>query len=203
MRGAPCCGLLLALAATSLRAGIDVPVAPPPLTVLLDYDRPVSLAASQALASELTSILSDSNINVTLRLRKDIPEHSEFRDLVLFRMKGTCSMQALPIAALSDERGPLALTHEVNGELLPFGEVECDRVRQSLQRTLGRGNPQKYETQFGIALARVMAHELYHMKAHSASHTKEGVTKAALSSEELSTGKLMLPPKARTLLQVR
>ena len=85
----------------------------------------------------------------------------------------------------------------MNGELLPFGEVECDRVRQSLQRTLGRGNPAKHDTRRGIALARVMAHELYHMKAHASTHTKDGVTKAALSSEDLAGGKLLLPRQAR------
>ena len=184
------------MAAFSSYAGVEVS-SPSPLTVLLEYDKPVSPAISQALQNELASILADSKIHVNLLLRKDISDHSEFNDLVLFRMKGTCSMQAYPVGALSDERGPLALTHEVNGELLPFGEVECDRVRQSLQRTLGRGNPAKHDTQLGIALARVMAHELYHMKAHASTHTKDGVTKAALSSEDLAGGKLLLPRQAR------
>lgn len=189
MRYAPCCGLLL-LSALPLMAAS-------PFTILLDYDRPSSAAAQRALESELSSILADSNIQVEVRLRKDIPEHSEFGGLMLFRMRGTCSMQALPIGALSDERGPLALTHASNGELLPFGEVECDRVRRSVQRTVGRGNPLAHESTYGAALGRVMAHEVYHMLAHSAKHTKEGVTKEALTSEELSGSRLTLPDTAR------
>ncbi len=112
-------------------------------------------------------------------------------------------MNALPIGALSDERGPLAMTHSVDGELLPFGEVECDRVRTALQRTVGRSNPEAHQVEYGVALARVMAHEIYHMLAKSAAHTREGVTKQALSSTELSRETLRLSPPAQTALQER
>lgn len=193
MRFAPRCGLFLLLTSLPL-------IAATPVTILLDYDEPSSPAAHRALEKELASILSDSDIHIDLRLRKEVPEHSEFGGLVLFRMRGTCSMRALPIGALSDERGPLALTHASNGELLPFGEVECDRVRQCVQRSIGRGNPGAHEAQYGAALARVMAHEVYHMMAHSSVHTKEGVTKAALSSEELSGERLTLPRQAKDRL---
>lgn len=191
MRGAPCCGLFFAL--WTLPA-----VAATPVTVLLDYDQPSSPAAHRALEAELAHILSDSDIQIDLRLRADVPTSSEFGELVLFRMRGTCSMKALPIGALSDERGPLALTHASNGELLSFGEVECDRVRQCLQRSVGRGSPTAHEVQYGAALARVMAHEVYHMMARSTGHTKDGVTKAALSADELAGTKLVLPRQAKS-----
>ena len=206
MRRAPCCGVLLPLAAMTVFAGSAVALSglkAQPVTVLLEYDRPASPAATRALEAELARIFIGSPIRLDLRLKNEVPEYSQFDELVLFRMRGTCSMMALPVAALSDERGPLAMTHMVNGELLPFGEVECDRVRTSVQRRLGRGSPASHETQLGIALARVMAHEVYHMMAHSAVHTKGGVTKAALSSEELFEGELPLPSQARHELRRR
>ncbi len=171
-----------------------------PVTVLLEYDKPVSLETTRSLQVELTRIFSDSRIQLDLRLKNEVPEYSQFEELVLFRMKGSCSIRALPVTALSDERGPLAMTHMVNGELLPFGEVGCDRVRTSVQRRLGRGSPASHEAQLGIALARVMAHEVYHRAAHFARHTKVGIPKAALSSEELFEGELPLPSQARDKL---
>ena len=192
MRCAPCCGLLLVAALSGWSAT--------PVTVLLEYDQPSSPATQRALESELASILSVSHIKVDLRLRKDVPDGSEFAGLVLFRMKGSCSLQAVPVGALSDERGPLAWTHSTNGELLPFGEVECNRVRQSLSKSFGTTNLAAHEAQYGVALARVMAHELYHMMAGSPLHTKDGLTKPALTPQELTSGKLALPRQARERL---
>jgi hypothetical protein len=173
------------------------------VTVLMEFTGVRSATSLNALKSELQTILSDSHLHLDLQLKSGRPDTSVSGDLVLFKMKGECTMNALPVGALSDERGPLAMTHSVNGELLPFGEVECDRVRTALQRTVGRSNPEAHQTEYGIALARVMAHEIYHMLAKSAAHTKEGVTKEALSSRELSSGTLRLAPAAQTAVQNR
>ncbi len=175
------------LAAVSLLAGTPNPD-PQSVTVLVEFTGVRSAASLNALKSELQNILSDSHLRIDLELKNGWPDAPVSGDLLLFKMKGTCTMNAMPVGALSDERGPLAMTHSVDGELLPFGEVECDRVRTALQRAIGRGNPEAHQTEYGIALARVMAHEIYHMLAKSAAHTKEGLSKEALSPAELSRG---------------
>jgi hypothetical protein len=159
-----------------------------PVTVLVEFTGARSTTSLNALKSELQTILSDSHLQVDLELKSSWPDTPVSGNLLLFKMKGTCTMNAMPVGALSDERGPLAMTHSVNGELLPFGEVECDRVRTALQRTIGRSNPEAHQTEYGIALARVMAHEIYHMLEKSAAHTKNGLSKEALSSAELARG---------------
>ena len=190
-----CCLLTTA----SLLAGNPSPD-PQPVTVLMEFTGVRSATSLNALKSELQTILSDSHLQLDLQLKSNL-SGAVSGDLLLFKMKGHCTMSALPIGALSDERGPLAMTHSANGELLPFGEVECDRVRTALQRTVGRGNPEAHQTEYGIALARVMAHEIYHMLAKSPAHTKEGLTKEALSSRELSRGTLRLAPAAQSAVQ--
>jgi hypothetical protein len=159
-----------------------------PVTVLVEFTGVRSAASLNALRSELQTVLSDSHLKVNLELKNNWPDAPVSGDLLLFKMKGSCTMNAMPIGALSDERGPLAMTHSVDGEMLPFGEVECDRVRTALQRTVGRGNPEAHQAEYGVALARVMAHEIYHMLEKSAAHTKNGLSKEALSSGELSHG---------------
>jgi hypothetical protein len=69
-------------------------------------------------------------------------------------------------------------------------------VRASIQRALGTGNPAAQEPLYGQALARVMAHELYHMLVQSSVHTQKGVTKENLSGRELSQEKLNLSDAA-------
>ena len=167
------------------------------LTVLLEFEGQPSHASLSALNTELRHILFASKVGLRLTVLTEPLAGVVNGSLIVFRMKGSCSMSAVPVAALSDERGPLAMTHIVNGEILPFADVECDRVRQSVQRTWGRANPHMHETQYGAALARVMAHEMYHMLARSTNHQSSGLTKEALSSRDLTTGVMLLSGTAR------
>lgn len=174
---------------------------PKDFTLLLDFEGEHSPVSEAALDSELHSILSLAQVPIRLQvrtspLRGDVPG-----SLFIFKMKGNCTMQsAMPVGAMSDERGPLAMTYMANGEMLPFASVDCNRVRSSLERTLGRSSSHQHERQYGTALARVMAHELYHMLSKSAAHDASGVTKRALTSRELSEGQLLFSRQARSSL---
>ncbi|HSU33510.1 MAG TPA: hypothetical protein VLJ11_19935 [Bryobacteraceae bacterium] len=169
---------------------------PDAVTVLLDFEQTHSTAPLSAMRRELQNIMKSAGVKVDVQLKSEAAEHAQFSRLVLFKMKGACTMNALPVGALSDERGPLAMTYTSDGKLLPFGEVECDRVRESVERTLGRGDLEGKQLAYGTALARVMAHEMYHMIANSKGHTKDGATRESLSSRELVGRQLPLGNKA-------
>jgi len=186
---------------TAVRAYPDTTDLGQSVTVLVDFEKPYSDTSVAALRSELQSLFAPSGLKIDLRLKNELPPGAEFNQLVVFKMKGACSMVAMPIGALSDERGPLAMTYASDGELLHFGEVECDRVRQSLQRVLGKGYPEKRQTALGMALGMVMAHEMYHMMANAKGHTADGITKHSLSAEEMLAGRLPIPDAARKAVQ--
>jgi len=171
------------------------------VTVLVDFEKPYSEASVDALRSELQTLFAPSGLKINLRVKNQLPPDAEFSQLVVFKMKGACSMVSMPIGALSDERGPLAMTYSSDGELLHFGEIECDRVRHSLERVLGKGYPEKHQTALGTALGMVMAHEMYHMMANAKAHTGAGVTKHSLSAEEMLAGNLGIPDAARKAVQ--
>lgn len=191
-------GVCLFLVGTLLSAE-----SPRQLTLLLKFDGQPSTTSMGALDSELRGILAASHVPLRLTLLTE-PLLGDVRgELVVFQMRGSCSMQAIPVAALSDERGPLAMTHMVNGEMLPFADVECDRVRTAVQRTMGSGNSESRQVQYGVALARVMAHELYHMLAKSTVHDARGLTKSGLSSRELSSGNMQLSGAASAAISSR
>ena len=173
------------------------------VTVLLDFEQPHSPAAFHALERELDLILRPARLKVDLRDKSEVTPGSEFGELLLFKMRGSCTLNALPIGALLDERGPLAMTYSVKGKMLSFGEVECARVRQSIQTVLGKGASQANQDVFGVALARVMAHEMYHMLVKSSEHTKLGLTKESLSGRELSQEFLPLPSQVTNSLRDR
>ena len=189
------------LLAAALPAFPDTSDSGQSVTVLLDFEKPYAPASVAAMRHELQTLLQPAGLKVDLRLKDEVEPGTIFNQLVVFKMKGACSMVALPVGALSDERGPLAMTHSSDGTLLHFGEVECDRVRQSIQRVLGHGYPERRQAALGTALGVVMAHEMYHMIGNAKDHTGEGVTKRSLSAQELLAGDLSVPELARKAVQ--
>ena len=175
--------------------------APSKITVLVSFDHPYSRQSFAAMKSQLQSVLNSVGLRLEVRDRNEVLPNAEFPELVVFQMKGHCTMDALPVAALSDERGPLAMAYSSDGQVLPFGEVECDTVRMSLQRIVGQGDSIRYQPVLGNALGYVMAHELYHMLANASRHTHAGVTKESLSARELLDGHLSLPEIAQLAMR--
>lgn len=155
------------------------------MTVVLDFDQPYSPASLNAMKAELRTLLKPVGLSLDLQLKSDLKPHASYGDLMLFKMRGACTMEALPVGAVLDERGTLGATLSSDGELMPFGQVDCDRVRASIQRVLGQGDPQRHQLEYGFALSLVMAHEMYHIITRSAAHTTTGVTKQSLSARDL------------------
>jgi hypothetical protein len=186
----------LAVILTAVPPLFSAPVAPS-LTVVLDYELPHSRSSFDAISIELKAIMKGAGLSLNVEDKVSLTPNSQFGTLVIFKMSGHCDATPIPLEALSDERGPLAMAYTSDGEILPFGEVRCDRVRRSLQRTLGQGMPSGRDRMaYGSALGKVMAHEIYHMLAHEPHHTKTGLTKEALSSRELLDGDIALPENA-------
>ncbi len=168
------------------------------VAVILDYDQPFSDVSQRAMQRELNVILLKVGLQPQLYLKSQLPENPQFENLVMFRMKGFCSMhQELPVSALSDERGALAMTYSSNGQLLSFGAVECDRIKRCLTRSLHNPGGFGSDLVLGRALGRVVAHEMYHMLGNAKQHTTEGVTKERFSARDLSEGELRLSDDAQ------
>jgi hypothetical protein len=153
------------------------------------------------MQTELQSILYGAGLSLDLRVKDELPPDPQFGDLLIFKMKGHCSTEQLPIGAILDERGPLAWTYSSDGEMLSFGEVQCDRVRLCLQRLYGPQTAEMHSVLYGKALARVVAHEMYHMLSNSSAHTKVGVTKSSLTPRELAEDPMHFPANADILLR--
>ena len=75
--------------------------------------------------------------------------------------------------------GALGWTHVSDGAILPFSEIDCDRIREFVQKELLYWKPAEREEVLGRAMARVVAHELYHIFANTPHHGSDGVAKAA------------------------
>jgi len=162
------------------------------LTVVYKFDGPHSEKSFVEMNQELSTILKDSGIQVDWRDRDQVSSSESFSNLVVVKFRGVCRMDST--TDRDTEPGPLAFTHSSDGAILPFSEVECDRVRSALRHAMTGRDYARGDVVLGRALARVLAHELYHVLAGTSSHVATGVAQKALSGSDLVGDQLELNP---------
>jgi hypothetical protein len=127
------------------------------------------------MRTELQRLLTPADIDVIWKANADRKSGEVFDLVAVASFDGMCSPAAAvpPVSTVS-----LADTSITDGRVLPFFHVDCTRLIQML-------GSQIEAPAFGRALARVMAHELYHIVSHTAEHQERGVAKAVFSVNDL------------------
>jgi len=161
------------------------------LTVILDFKGPHSQTSIREMEREAGLVLKSSGVRLSWRILGEDPS-AAYRDLVVMTFRGSCQYDPAP--PRYDESGPLALTRITDGEILPFGEVDCVRVASTVRYAMSRGDFSRADQLVGRALGRVVAHELVHMLTKSVQHGTDGVEKASLSGKQLIEESLPLDP---------
>lgn len=187
MRRVAACLLLTACTLANAAAPVAQPL--PDVTVILDVKGTYSESAFREMRREAAQIIKTSGLRLDWRMRADT-QNTTFNDLVVMTFRGACSFD--PTLPTYDELGPLAVTRTANGEIQPFGEVNCDRVVSAIRPAMFGEDYAKADLLVGRALGRVVAHELVHMLTRSGQHAHEGVQKAALSGKQLIAASLPL-----------
>jgi hypothetical protein len=173
---------LVALPVLSL-AFEGLPALHQPITLVIQSENPIDPRAFQEMQREMNRLMAKSERRVEFKDRQEIQPGVDLADLTVVRFRGNCRMAIEPVYL--DERGPLAFAHTVDGEVLPFAEVLCDRVRKAARSAMHGGDFAKGQELMGRAMARVLAHELWHVKTNSTGHQKTGVARHALSGKQL------------------
>ena len=156
-----------------------------PLTLLLRFDGDHSDTSIAAMKREVRSLIGTP---IAFRSFDEMVGVDNPGPLVVVKFNGRCRMEPVPM--LYDERGPLAFTHTTDGEVLPFSEVNCDRVTHSVRSALVAGEHARADELLGRALGRVIVHELYHIMENTGKHSKHGVTRTALTGGQLIAEKV-------------
>jgi hypothetical protein len=103
---------------------------------------------------------------------------------VSVRLLGSCTGDL----EVHSKRGPLGWTKVISGRILPFVEIDCDRVRATILPDVSGDEQPLREVALGRALARVLAHELRHVLAQTLDHHDHGLAGASLNSRDLLYG---------------
>ena len=167
------------------REGAGLPDA---ITIYTQFAHPPSAQAVAYMKTELDAIMAAPDLHFDWHSLDEVNGHEVMAELVVVRFEGACQPDSLPF--LDATRGPLGWTQVSNGEILPFLDVDCDRIRQLLNTTFARAVPAERLRLMGRAMARVMAHELYHFLTKTTKHSSSGVAKASYSAADLTSAYL-------------
>ena len=89
--------------------------------------------ALQEMQLEAERIVRKAGVNLAFKHCHEAAQET-YNDLIFFKISGRCEMDSF--SPLLDERGPLAFTFTTDGRILPFGEVKCDRLRDSIKTAM-------------------------------------------------------------------
>jgi len=153
------------------------------VTVVLQFEARHSETSINEMKRELQSQMRSSGVELNWRQIDELSASDSFPSLVVIKFHGNCEATA-HATPLSSEPVALAYTHVSNGNVIPFADVECDRIRNSLA-SAQIGYSSRNDLLFGRAVGRVIAHELHHIIGRTRAHTPHGVSRKCLSPQEL------------------
>lgn len=194
MHAKPCIALaamLLLSVATQAQVSHTASLSGQPLNVYLSNTKAATPIVLETLQSEIEELLLPANVAVHWH----DGQGNVAGQLAVIRFEGDCRADAaLPLGlAIGGTQDPEALgrTHVSNGVVLPFADIRCDQVRRFIQGPLRSGHGREAREQMlGRALARVIAHELYHILLRTTAHGKSGVARATQTAAQLVAPRL-------------
>ena len=170
-----------------------------PITLYMQFQQAPPEGVLQALQHEVESIMAPIGLRFEWRNLAQTQGHEVSAELAVVTFKGRCDIAGL--MTHSRFEGALGWTHVSDGQILPFTDISCDRIRELVQAGLLTFRIEDREAKYGRALGRVLAHELYHIFANTARHGSVGVAKESYSVQDLLSDDFQFQAKESRMLQ--
>ncbi len=170
-----------------------------PITLYTQFQQAPPEGVLQALEDEVESIMAPIGLRFEWRELGKAGGHEVSAELAVVAFQGRCDTAGL--MAYSKFEGALGWTHVSDGQILPFTDVSCDRVREFVESGLLALRAEDRAEKYGRALGRVLAHELYHIFAHTMRHGSVGVAKESYNVRDLLTDEFQFQAKESRMLQ--
>jgi hypothetical protein len=144
--------------------------------------RGLDLEAGLVMRAELRKLLLPAGIDLVWKSLNDRKPGEIFELLAVSSFEGSCAGNEV---ASTSGGASLADTSIVGNQILPFFRIDCNRV-------IGILGPRVQPAVLGRALARLAAHEIYHIVAQTTEHESSGIAKAVFSLQDLTAPQLEL-----------
>ena len=161
------------------------------VALYLDINQLEPLAV-QEMKTEFSSLTEPLGLRAEWRSLTARDRMGETGRLIVVRFLGACATTS---EASSVESGQaVASVQEIDGRILPFSDVHCDALVSLIRPSLKDRTTYQQRALLGRALARILAHEVYHVVGQTHDHASEGIAKARLNATELTTRTAQLSP---------
>jgi hypothetical protein len=178
---------LINLAVVICRAGSDDP-ANSELIVYLRSGPLEPVHAVEIMKRELSPLMLAAGYQVEWRDSQTRLDSTP-ATLVVLDLHGACSMpvgNSVPDSAASETK-TLASTAVSDEAVLPFSSINCAALTRVLTPALAQEGGARRDFLYGRAMARLLAHELYHILANTRHHEREGIAKSHFTFTDLLT----------------
>lgn len=192
---APVCLLVAALC-----TGRSEPLVPTdrPLVVFLKAGKNQSAKSIPYFRHELSALMHSAGYRVEWRELGKSSGDAGAAAVAVVELRGTCDILSGDDAPPSTG-GPisnLATTAVSDGRILPFSAIDCGALTSMLAPALASQNPGLQDYCYGRAMARVAAHELYHVLSNDHGHAEDGVAKPAFATSDLLANRFVFASAA-------
>jgi hypothetical protein len=172
------------------------------LVVYLRADAAQPTATVSHMKRELATIMRTAGYRIQWRNTAD-DSRDDAAQLAVLELNGAC---ALPAGYAASDSPPakgasLATTNVTDGQVLPFSAIHCGALTRVLAPALSKDAGAQRDFLYGRAMARVAAHELYHILTRTTEHAASGVARTCFSTDDLLTERFDF--EATTLARLR
>ena len=151
-----------------------------PLQLLTQFDEAFSTIAVQEMQREMDTLYRDVHVAIAWHELSSYQSVGRAPRIVFVHFEGNCRAVSLP-PRQSVAGATLANVNRVDGQMLPIVTVDCERIASYLWPSMSGAERSQGDVAFGRALARVLAHELYHYLTGAAKHTQSVLFRASIS----------------------
>lgn len=174
------------------------------LVVYLSADPGQSPHVLEYMKREAGNLMQTAGYEVTWRDAHASQPDDTGAELVVARLEGSCALASGDLAAApSDKAVSLASTAVVASRVLPYTSVNCGNLTRTLGAALAPEPAARRDYLYGRAVARVLAHEFYHILLGETAHAAGGVAKPCFSPTDLLTERFAFEQTTLTRLQKR
>jgi len=135
---------------------------------------------------ELASLMQRAGFRIVWRHANDQSSSNGAAHLIMVELRGTCAVSSAHDSLVPLASGlALASSSVVDGRVLPFSWLDCDALNRFLAPALLNLLDEDQDYIYGRSMARLLAHEFYHVLAQTDDHTQAGISKARFSTADL------------------
>jgi hypothetical protein len=150
-----------------------------------------------AMRKELGALMAPAGFNVEWL---GLGESVSATRVIWVELKGPCQVSTGRTKKFKNGTA-LASTSVQDGKVMPFSWVDCNAVERFLGSSLEPFNNADRNIVYGKALARLIAHEFFHVIAATEAHTSGGLSKTSFTIADLLGPEIAFQQEAIAMLR--